>query len=214
MFSGANVFWPLMEKSAEFCTLFGFTEREIRLTYGDYLKSKTGRDLDAVMEELCFCYSGYRFHPEQTQEDTVFNSYSIVSYLAFGTLDQHWAATGGLSSTTIEMLGGLQSAELLNGFIMSSRELYAPIVAGPTAQNWRQLAFQSGYATILKPSKRTVAGFDVPLGSPNVEVRLWLDSALPHRSTLSTRSAPRLYRSTGGHLRPLTLTPRRRPWPI
>ena len=34
MFTDANQFWPLLEKSADYCNLYGFTEKEIRDTYG------------------------------------------------------------------------------------------------------------------------------------------------------------------------------------
>jgi hypothetical protein len=96
MFSGADKFWPVLERDPTFCTLFSLTGSEIRNTYGDYIKS-TGRDLEAVMMDLNRWYDGYRSHPEQPQEDTVFNTWSIVSYLQVWELQNYWSATGGES---------------------------------------------------------------------------------------------------------------------
>ena len=177
MFSGMNQFTCLSEL-LEFTTLFGFTEREIRLTYGDYIKTMTGRDLDDVIEELRYMYNGYRFHPEQKPEDTVYNTWSVLKYLSTCELQRHWMVTGAVSSTTIDMLGGLRCKDLLDGFNMSSADLYAPIAAGQGSKNWRQLAFQSGYVTILHATKQADAYYDLQLGPPNEEVRSWLDSEL------------------------------------
>jgi hypothetical protein len=38
MFSGPNQFLPLMERSAEFVSLYGFTDSEIRSTYGEFIE--------------------------------------------------------------------------------------------------------------------------------------------------------------------------------
>ena len=38
MFSGANQFQNLLEMDAQFCSLYGFTEAEVRETYGPYIE--------------------------------------------------------------------------------------------------------------------------------------------------------------------------------
>ena len=91
MFSGGNNFCPLLEKSSEFACLYGFTEDEIRNTYGDELQRIFNESLDDVMTDLKQMYNGYRIHPKQ--EERIYNSWSVVSALESGSLGQHWVDT-------------------------------------------------------------------------------------------------------------------------
>ena len=169
MFSSANNFIPIMENTSEFSNLYGFTETEICSTYGPFIEKKFG-NLDKVMDELRRMYNGYCFHPDQTEK--VFNPWSILYYLQTGKLDNHWA-TSAMSSKVVNMLG-LHGFDILNGFEMTSGDLFAPISAGEIPNYWRQMAFQSGYATILKVGEvaagTLVSKQKLHLGVPNEEV--------------------------------------------
>jgi hypothetical protein len=61
IFSGANMFHDVFAENPEFSTLFGFTEREIRDTYG----ARLGENQEAIMAVLKEWYGGYRSNPRQ-----------------------------------------------------------------------------------------------------------------------------------------------------
>jgi hypothetical protein len=171
MFSAPNMFLPIMERTADFSTLYGFTEREIRETYGEFIESKFERPLDDVMTDLRFMYNGYRSHPQQLVEDLVYNPWSVLNFLDTGSLDPHWA-TSATSSTVVDMLG-MHGLEVLAGYSITKRKLFAPISAQEHNEHWRQMAFQSGYATIKEATSlgRFGNNFALELGPPNEEVR-------------------------------------------
>ena len=87
MFSDANMFVSIMEEIPGFANLYGFTEKEIRDTYGDFIENKFGeKTLDDTIVDMKCMYNGYRVHPEQRKEDMLYNPWSVMMYLHTGTL--------------------------------------------------------------------------------------------------------------------------------
>lgn len=160
-----------MEETANFATLYGFTEQEIRNTYGQYIEENHGGDVDKVMGDLKNMYNGYRFHPMQEDNNLVYNPWSVLKYLNIGALEPHWAASGGPSHLTIEMLG-MHGMDILRGFTITKADLFAPISATKYKESWMQAAFQSGYATI-----KSVTNV-LEMSAPNEEVREWLSAEM------------------------------------
>ena len=82
------MFISIMEEFPEFANLFGFTEKEIRDTYGDYIENSEffGKTLDDTIADMKRMYNGYRVHPEQRKEDMLYNPWSVMMYLQRGTL--------------------------------------------------------------------------------------------------------------------------------
>jgi hypothetical protein len=178
LFSKANQFLPIMENTPKFCTLYGFTETEIRETYGPFIEERFDRSLDEVVEDMRRMYNGYCFHPEQSDEDKVFNPWSVLGFLHTERLRPHWTSTA-TSSTVADMLG-LHGLDILNGFNITMNTLFAPISAKQHPEHWRQMAFQSGYATIQKAAPRGEFGsdFDLEMGVPNEEVKMFLENEM------------------------------------
>jgi hypothetical protein len=176
MFSGANNFIHLFEDRADFTTLFGFTENEIRNTYGPHIHYNGGFDIEEVIDNLRWWYNGYRIHPEQTK--TLYNPWSVIQFLNTWKYNEVWTKSA-TSSKVIEMLG-LHGFEILNGFSITSRELYAPISATEFSIHWKQTAFQAGYATILSSAitKEEPEVFDLKMGVPNHEIFQFLSHGM------------------------------------
>jgi hypothetical protein len=176
MFSGPNQFLPLMERSAEFVSLYGFTDSEIRSTYGEFIETKFEKPLDEVMEDIKRMYNGYRIHPMQKDEELLFNPWSVLNYFDTGQLIDYWAQSAG-SSSVIPMLG-LHGVNLVDGFEITQDRLFANISAKEYNNHWKQMAFQSGYSSIKRcyglakdfDPKRTI----MKMGPPNQEVREFL----------------------------------------
>jgi hypothetical protein len=178
MFSGPNQITPIMERTAEYSNLFGFTRAQVQDAYGDYMIERgftTHAGLGASLDKLVRHYNGYRFHPEQADHDRSINPFSIMNFLLSGNVKNYWCGTAvGLS--TVHMLG-LRSFDILDGFTMTESELFRPIGAGEYASHWQQTAFVSGYATILSAKHFVNEGesdHHLTLGAPNEEVSKWL----------------------------------------
>lgn len=180
MFSDANQFTPIMERTAAYSNLYGFTQSEIRNTYGAHIeKVFDGRPVEDVIAQMKSRYNGYCFHPEQ--EDLVYNPWSVVNCLRAGALEDFWFETA-TSSTIVNMLGLHGINDVMNGFNITKKTLFAPISAQEHPSHWRQIAFQSGYATIKKavPLAEDEFGrnYNMFLGPPNQEVRNGLTSGI------------------------------------
>ena len=91
LFSGFNNVVNIMQRDVSFATLFGFTEQEIRDTYAEYIKTTFGAErLDSVLQDLKEWYNGYQTHPEQPDDQKVYNPWSVLNYFQSKT----WIATG------------------------------------------------------------------------------------------------------------------------
>jgi hypothetical protein len=174
MFSGPNQFLPLMERTAEFSSLYGFTDLEIRSTYGKYIENKFQRHLDDVMTDMKRMYNGYRIHPDQDPKDLLYNPWSVLNYLDTGNLTGYWAQSAG-SSSVMKMLG-TNSMNIVKGYEIDDRNLFANISAAEHNKYWKQMAFQSGYSTIKNSEPMSNGKKKLVLGCPNEEVREWLSA--------------------------------------
>lgn len=103
MFSGRNQFLPLMERRVEFSTWYGFTKKGIRSTYGPFIEKNFDAPLDEIMGNIKRMYNGYRVHLEQRNEELLYNSWCILSFLEEGYLGDFWAKSVG-SDTVMAML--------------------------------------------------------------------------------------------------------------
>jgi hypothetical protein len=175
LFSGANMLNLIMEDTADFSTLYGFTEQEIRDTYGSFIENKfNDRSLDDVIADMRKMYDGYRVHPKQLDKDKIFNPWDVLNYLQTGELDSFWTESC-VSSRVIDMLG-LHGFEILDGFKIDNQRLFAPIAANEIPTHWQQAAFQAGYATIKKASHIQDNKYELTMGAPNQEVRNFLEA--------------------------------------
>ena len=140
MFSGANQFTHLMEKNTKYCTLFGFTEKEIRETYGSHIEQHHA-PLEATMRGLRSWYNGYRIHPDQADADMVYNPWSVLMFFdSDGQLQAHWAMTA-VSFSVVSMLGR-HCLAIATGFWISQFDLFKPVTAEHRFKSWQQIAFQ------------------------------------------------------------------------
>eukprot|EP01012_Entosiphon_sulcatum_P014578 TRINITY_DN1959_c0_g1_i1.p1 TRINITY_DN1959_c0_g1~~TRINITY_DN1959_c0_g1_i1.p1 ORF type:complete len:538 (+),score=90.63 TRINITY_DN1959_c0_g1_i1:572-2185(+) len=166
LFSCANMFTTVMKDTPAYTTLYGFTEAEIRKTYGMHITATMHRDLDSTVQQLRAMYNGYKIHPEQ--DETTFNPWNVLHFLQNGSLRPYWCATGG--NLAAQYLGP-NTTELLRGFSISTEDLFAPISAQEHSAHWQQVAVQTGYATITHFDPTTNMAH---VGAPNQEVRSWL----------------------------------------
>eukprot|EP00475_Leptophrys_vorax_P028674 TRINITY_DN4165_c0_g1_i1.p1 TRINITY_DN4165_c0_g1~~TRINITY_DN4165_c0_g1_i1.p1 ORF type:complete len:422 (+),score=97.27 TRINITY_DN4165_c0_g1_i1:179-1267(+) len=180
MFSGPNQFVPLLEESSAFSALYGFTEAEIRQTYGTFIEKKFDAHLDEIMSNMKRMYNGYRIHPSQKDCDLLYNPWSVLKYLHTEHLSGYWAKSAG-SASVMSMLG-LRAMNILNGFEITQDRLFASISSKECNTHWQQMAFQSGYASILS-SHYSDESFEagktqLQLGPPNEEVKQYLESGM------------------------------------
>ena len=139
MFSGANQYQHLLEGQVEFCSLFGFTEAEIRSTYGSFIEKKYG-PLEETMASLRDWYNGYRCHPEQSDAAMVYNPWSVLRFLESGKFQPYWSYTA-VSKSVVGLLG-LHAADVLQGFSMKSKFLLVPTRVSEWRTSWKHVAFQ------------------------------------------------------------------------
>ena len=177
MYSGANVFRSLFEVEPRFCTLFGFTRAEILETYGDVPVNGGKKQLRERMDDLAEWYNGYRVHPEQTDEDALFNPWSVLSFMMQGKREAYWTSTTSIGLNELLLRRG---PSILAGVDYTWSQLKAPRSIGPYVedQHWMVRAFQAGYLTIknAKPVVRAnrMEDYDLQLRVPNAEVETWL----------------------------------------
>jgi hypothetical protein len=177
IFSGPNQFLNLMERSTQFSTLYGFTEDEIRQTYGSFIDKRFDAPLDEIMRNMERMYNGYRIHPLQKDCDLLFNPWSVLSYFHTRNLSGHLATYAG--SESMMSTFGLRAMNILNGFEITQHRLFSDISAKEYNTCWQQIAFQSGYASILS-SHYSDESFEARktqllLGAPNEEVKQFLE---------------------------------------
>lgn len=191
MFSDANQFWPLMEKSADFSNLYGFTKREIIDTYGVEIGELFEGPLEDTIEKMSLMYNGYRFHPDQ--EELIYNPWSIISALKGRDLGAHWTNTAA-SSTIIDTVGK-HGMDVFHGIPIKKETLFAPVSATRYLENWKQVMFQTGYATITDVVRRVEGDVDLVLRPPNQEVRQALMGGFADKLTnvVSDKTAIREY---------------------
>jgi hypothetical protein len=135
----------------------------------------TAEMLENTLDQLVAHYTGYRFHPKQADDDRSINPFSIVKFLESGELENYWCHSAA-SSSFVPMLG-VHAFDILAGFTATRSELFSNVSANEIASHWKQLAFFSGYATILSAeafSDQGESDHHLTLGAPNGEVTKWL----------------------------------------
>ena len=160
--------------SADYATLFGYTEKEIRNSFGGYLR-RAARVLsgdtkqwtvDDVLREIRRNYDGYCF--DGTLKEHVYNPWSVMKFLDApkAGFDNYWIKSGGLTTGLIKYF---KTHELRDpeDFQVEKRLPKAVLEASSSEENLSDVALltQMGYLTL----KRSEAG-DFYVGYPNEEV--------------------------------------------
>lgn len=160
--------------SADYATLFGYTESEIRDSFGGYLR-RAARVLsddtkqwtvDEVLGEMRRNYDGYCF--DGTLKEHVYNPWSVMKFLDApkAGFDNYWIKSGGLTTGLVKYF---RTHELRNpeDFQVEKRLPKAVLEASTTEESISEVALltQMGYLTL----KRSEAG-DFYVGYPNEEV--------------------------------------------
>jgi hypothetical protein len=121
----------------------------------------------------------------------LYNPWSVLSYIHSCSLKGYWAKSAQ-SASVMSMLG-LRAMNILNGFEITQDRLFASISAKEYNTCWEQMAFQSGYASIL--SSHSANEFydsgktQLQLGPPNEEVTRFLKSGMIHYVANTSNSA-------------------------
>ena len=145
-------------------------QEEIRDTYGKHIEQIFDEPLDNTLTKMSVMYNGYCFHPDQ--DDLTYNPVSIIAAINSRSLGSHWAHTAP-SSIIVDTIG-LHGMEILRGVNITKDDLFAPVSVANYLQNWAQVAFQTGYASITDVKIRANNDADLVLRPPNEEVRLAL----------------------------------------
>ncbi|HSN96862.1 MAG TPA: AAA family ATPase [Candidatus Nanopelagicales bacterium] len=186
LFSGLNNVVVRSILGREHATSFGFTEAEVAAI--------TGADADpGRLDALRAWYDGYRFGGE-----TIYNPWSILSYISTGELRAHWVNTSsndliydlvvrrgmGLSQEMEILLGGGHiDARVDEGLVLRDIEQREDAL-------WSFLLF-TGYLKAVEV-RWTARGAEAQLAVPNVEVmqayrdvfQLWMERGLAARSRI------------------------------
>lgn len=153
-------------------TLAGLTEEELDHTFGPRLQELATLHAEkpvygATREEVRRWYNGYRFSVEPV---SVYNPWSVLSYLSSGERENYWYQTGTptwlVRAARDHMLFDLQRVKTLKSDLLNF-----------DLQNIKPLSvlFQAGYLTIAEVEGR---GEAVVLDFPNMEVRLSTETDL------------------------------------
>ncbi len=82
VFSDLNNLEVITSTSEKYCTMFGFTEDEVRVSLEQF-------GLGHMLERVRYWYDGFRFG----SETHIYNPWSITKYLDAGRFDTYWANT-------------------------------------------------------------------------------------------------------------------------
>lgn len=160
--------------SSDYATLFGYTDEEIRSSFGGYLR-RAARVLsndtkqwtvDDVLDEMRRNYDGYCF--DGALKEHVYNPWSVMKFLDAPDVgfDNYWIKSGGLTTGLVKYF---KTHELTNpeDFQVEKRLPKAVLEASTTEESISEVALltQMGYLTL----KRSEAG-DFYVGYPNEEV--------------------------------------------
>ena len=162
LFSGANNLSDI-SLDRRYASFLGITEKEM-LTYFqpalNDISERYGWSYDKVVEVLRDRYDGYRFTSE---EEYVYNPFSLLSALDFEAFQDYWVATG-----TSKVLATYLKASKFTFRDLTRRWVSANQLGSTyTKENPLSLFFQTGYLTI-----RDFDGFNAyRLGIPNQEVQ-------------------------------------------
>lgn len=170
LFSGGNNFHRILDREAQYTSLFGFTKQEIEETYGDHIKEIFQETtLQESLDVMASYYNGYRFHPKQ--KGTLFNPFSTICYLGGKELDEYWAGT--CTSALLKNIMLRHGSDALRGCRISWKALQSPLGKNGMEDSWKSVLFQSGYFSIWDVDED-----DLLLGPPNIEVTEYMKAEI------------------------------------
>lgn len=196
--SGANHFRHAMEAKPEWSALVGFTEQELRDTYGDCLVSALSSlpeasaeaSEDDAVQFIRDIGNGWCLDDNASIE--LFSPYVVTSWLADpkGTDEAaKWTETG--TPQALVRLLKTRAPELLEDWVVTTSDLRRgrEVEDYYSAKNIAQLAFHYGYMSIRARSR---SGTTVVLTVPNDAVRADIERAVVECATVSATIANEL----------------------
>ncbi|MEN0046968.1 MAG: AAA family ATPase, partial [Bacteroidota bacterium] len=146
----------------DYATLTGYTQQELELYFGDYLKEAEnylGIDRTKLLDQLRLWYNGYSWNGK----DRVYNPFGVLRFLSNLRFDNYWFATGTPSFL-------LEQMKRHSNFAVENTEIRNRKLEKYTIENIDlvPLLFQTGYLTIksINPLEAKMV-----LDYPNLEVR-------------------------------------------
>ena len=96
-------------------------------------------NLDTVMNYLTVQFNGYRWHPDQTEKESVYNPWSITAFLlqSASTSTQTWSKTAPESTVLASV--GLNAAVIMATFEYSWRTLCSSISVRDVPREWQKV---------------------------------------------------------------------------
>jgi hypothetical protein len=153
---------------ARFTTLFGYTEKELRHYYAEYITEAAEKyecTEAEILVQIKHQYNGYSW--DGIEENKVYNPFSIVNFFQGFQFQNYWFETG---TPTVLVRGARKNQLTMEEMehIKASADLLKS--ANLTTFYSISLLFQAGYLTIKKVERR---GWEMVyhLGFPNHEVR-------------------------------------------
>ncbi|MFN0202553.1 MAG: AAA family ATPase [Bacteroidia bacterium] len=148
-----------------FTTLFGYTEKELRKYYGEFIEAAAAEhkvSTEEILARIKQHYNGYSW--DGIEENKVYNPFSIVNFFQSLSFRNYWFNTG----TPTVLVRGARKEQIT----MEDLEHFE--ASGNLLQNANlkqfyslSLLFQAGYLTI----KEVIDDNSFLLGFPNQEVR-------------------------------------------
>ena len=173
LFSGLNNLDDITI-TAQFATMMGYTERELELFFCDHIDKiaqEKHTSPSKILSTIKEWYNGYCFFPNSTK---VYNPFSTLSYLKYGTEQSYWYRTGTPAFLIEQIKKKFPSTLDLSGSKMKHTQLAD--IQSIDKIDLRALMWQTGYLT-LKNYDSSTALYE--LDFPNREVReAFFDSLL------------------------------------
>lgn len=152
----------------KFTTLLGYTEKELRHYFVEYITEAARREEmteEALLAEIKFYYNGYSWDGIETNK--VYNPFSIVNYFQNFDFRNYWFDTG---TPTILIRGARQNQLSLND--LDKLEVTGELLGNADLKHFYSISllFQAGYLSI-KEVRKAKGGRNYRLGFPNEEVK-------------------------------------------
>lgn len=151
-----------------FTTLLGYTEKELRFYFADYIKEAARREEmseEEILAEIKFYYNGYSW--DGIVANKVYNPFSIVNYFQNFAFRNYWFDTG---TPTVLIRGARLHQLTLND--LDKLEVTGELLGNADLKNFYSISllFQAGYLSI-KEARKAKGGANYRLGFPNEEVK-------------------------------------------
>ncbi|MBQ0016750.1 MAG: ATP-binding protein, partial [Bacteroidales bacterium] len=192
-FSNLSIFSAInnlrnLTMDSKYATICGITQRELESTFKwdvEQLAEKNGMDYDTMLAELRRMYDGYHF--TESQEENIYNPFSLTSAFMDGSLKYHWFDTATPTYLMQRLKVFNTDIASLNRMEIDSSQFDVPLDGMKTIL---PLLYQSGYLTI-KDYDRDLRLY--VLDFPNAEVRSgFMDCVLTSIFEVGEQNAPGL----------------------